>query len=203
MSKQLLMIFIKNIELGKAKTRLAKTVGDVKALEVYKALLKKTMEAVKPLENTDKIVYYSNHVDLNDQWSNEVFEKAVQYNGSLGERMIHAFKKGFEEGYEKICIIGSDCWDLETDRLKEAFDAMDVDDFVIGPANDGGYYILGMSYYFERLFAGKEFSTDTVCEEAVNEILNAQKTVKKLEILSDIDTEEDLKNTPLWKDLIA
>jgi len=196
------MIFIKNSEKGKVKTRLAATLGDKKALEIYGALLKKTKLETSSLSGVTKRVYYSNFQENDDIWSTDSFEKEVQHNGGLGERMIHAFEAGFKEGYDKICIIGSDCWDLESQRIEDAFNALDNHDFVVGPANDGGYYLLGMSYFLKDLFEGKEFSTDTVYKEAIDEIKKAGKTVRELGELIDIDTEEDLRNTALWHQIL-
>ena len=91
-SDTLLMVFIKNLEKGKVKTRLAATIGDDKALEVYNRLLDYTHSITKNLP-CDKAVYYSNFIEENDQWNAGDFEKNVQSNGNLGERMSDAFQK--------------------------------------------------------------------------------------------------------------
>lgn len=201
-NKKLLIIFIKNEEKGKVKTRLAKTIGEDKALEVYQKLLDKTRLVTQELKGVDKVVYYSNHIADNDRWPIDQFDKAVQYPGSLGERMTQAFCSGFSKGYKQICIIGSDCWDLDTVRLREAFDALDHHDFVAGAANDGGYYLLGMSYFLKELFKDKTFSTDSVYEEAITEIKKTRKPYKELSVLTDIDDENDLKQTSLWGKMV-
>ncbi|MEL7147984.1 MAG: TIGR04282 family arsenosugar biosynthesis glycosyltransferase [Bacteroidota bacterium] len=199
--KRLLIIFIKNEVKGKVKTRLAATLGDDHALEVYKALLDKTCEISNDLKAVTKRVYYSNIIEKNDRWDLPDYEKAVQHKGSLGDRMIDAFDKGFADGYDQICIIGSDCWDLTTTHLDSAFKALDHYDFVAGPANDGGYYLLGMNYLLESLFKNKTFSTDSVYAEALTEIKAVHQTVMELPMLTDIDNEQDLKQTSLWKAL--
>ena len=201
--KQLLLIFIKNEVKGKVKTRLAATLGPDKALEVYRALLDKTCDVVHALSGVDKRVYYSDEVVTGDRWDLPGFTKAVQHPGDLGQRMTAAFQKGFEDGYEQVCIIGSDCWDLTTDRLQEAFAGLSKNDFVAGAANDGGYYLLGMTFFLEALFKGKTFSTDSVYKEALNEIVKAGKQVHELGILTDIDNEGDLKGTALWPQLMS
>ncbi len=201
-NKKLLIIFIKNEEKGKVKTRLAKTLGDDKALEIYQALLDKTMLVSQNLVGVDKVVYYSNYTAENDRWEQPQFDKDVQFSGSLGERMTHAFNKGFESGYEQICIIGSDCWDLDTPRLLEAFESLDTHSFVAGPANDGGYYLIGMSYFLESLFKDKTFSTETVYSEAIAEFTKTGMPYKELGVLTDIDNEDDLKQTSLWEKMM-
>lgn len=202
-NKRLLIIFIKNEEEGKVKTRLAKTLGDKKALEVYQRLLEKTKEVAMQLSEVDKALYYSGFIVHNDRWPEEHFYKKVQYQGSLGERMANAFSEGFKKGYRQICIIGSDCWDLDIAMLQKAFDALENNSFVAGAANDGGYYLLGMSYFLESLFKNKTFSTDSVYAEAIEEIKNTGDAYKELDILTDIDNEDDLKQTSLWEQVFS
>lgn len=200
-NKRLLIIFIKNEEEGKVKTRLAKTLGDQKALEIYQRLLDKTKEVALQLTEVDKALYYSGFIAENDRWPTKHFNKKLQHQGSLGERMSAAFTEGFEKGYQQICIIGSDCWDLDAKRLQEAFDALDTHSFVAGAANDGGYYLLGMSYFLNSLFQGKTFSTSSVYNEAIAEIKKTGDPYKELDILTDIDNEDDLKQTSLWEEV--
>lgn len=199
--KRLLLIFIKNEVKGKVKTRLAATLGDDEALRAYQALLDKTCQITNALTSVEKRVYYSDQIAEKDRWDLPGFEKAVQYPGDLGERMTDAFEKGFKDGYQQICIIGSDCWDLSTTHLADAFAALDQHDFVAGPANDGGYYLLGMTHYLPALFKDKTFSTDSVYAEAIAEIKTAQKSAHEMEVLTDIDNEDDLKQTTLWSQL--
>ena len=108
MTDQLLIIFVKNPQLGKVKTRLAATIGDHRALEVYVKLLKHTVAITRELE-VDKVVFYSEFIDKNDLWHNSVFLKQLQSAEDLGLKMMAAFDWGFQSGYQEICIIGSDC----------------------------------------------------------------------------------------------
>ncbi|MGB3149660.1 MAG: TIGR04282 family arsenosugar biosynthesis glycosyltransferase [Maribacter sp.] len=190
-SKNLLLIFTRNPELGKCKTRLAAKVGDESALEIYKFLLGHTVRTTKGLY-AQKDVYYSEEIWQEDIWDNSIYGKKLQVGADLGERMANAFINGFEKGFEKIIIIGSDMYDLDQEDLERAFTAMDKDDFVIGPAIDGGYYLLGMKKYKGELFSNKEWGSDTVLESTLN---NLKK--EKLAILSeknDIDHYEDIKD---------
>lgn len=196
MSDALLMIFIKNPKPGKAKTRLAATLGDEEALRVYLLLMEHTRNIAFPL-GTDVKVFYSDFVDEDDMWDNDRFQKGVQYQGQLGERIQAAFADGFQSGYQRICIIGSDCYALTTGILEEAFDALATNDMVIGPTFDGGYYLLGMNSLFPEAFHNKEWSTASVFEATMADAREHGKQVAVLQKLSDIDHEEDLAKTDI------
>src|SRR5699024_8186261 len=101
----LLMIFVKNPELGKVKTRLAKTAGRGEALAIYKKLLTYTRAITETLD-VDKQVWYSRYIDDNDQWDPQRYSKRVQQEKDLGERMKHAFGEAFRSGYKNVVIIG-------------------------------------------------------------------------------------------------
>jgi rSAM/selenodomain-associated transferase 1 len=135
-NKNLLLIFTRNPELGKAKTRLAKTVGDKTALEIYKFLLQKTRD-VSLKVTSDKAVYYSVKIRTNDIWDDEIYQKHQQNGEDLGIRMKNAFKDGFNSGYQKVMIIGSDLYDLSPKNIENAFTELNNNDVVIGPALDG------------------------------------------------------------------
>ena len=187
-----LIIFIKNPELGKVKTRLAETVGDEKALEIYKALLKHTKDIALQL-NADRMLYYSEDVpEEEDMWSDDDFQKYIQYGAVLGERMYYAFEDALAV-HDKAIIIGSDCASLTPEIVAEAFDALDRFNFVVGPATDGGYYLLGMKKLQIEMFQQMPWSTDQVLPETLARINALGKTVYKLPELSDIDYEEDWK----------
>lgn len=191
MNKSLLIIFAKNPELGKVKTRLAATVGDEVALAIYFQLLRKTREVARSLDH-DKVVYYSNHLEKGDLWSEDHFRKAVQLGGDLGERMKNAFTDAFDQGYERVCIIGSDCMDISAEIIEEAFGKLKNRDAVIGASEDGGYYLLGMSKLVPELFDNKAWSTDEVFIATLEDFLRLGLDHAELPVLNDIDTEKDL-----------
>ena len=141
-----LIIFIKNPELGKVKTRIARTTGDAKALDIYFQLSKITHENAILLRGVTCYLFYSDFVDSTDDWSNVVFQKKMQIQGDLGEKMHTAFSEILSL-HPRVCIIGSDCPLLSTDILNHAFIELKRNDFVVGPSTDGGYYLLGMSKY--------------------------------------------------------
>jgi rSAM/selenodomain-associated transferase 1 len=191
MKEKLLIIFYRNPELGKVKTRLAAAVGDEKALAIYLKLATHTRE-VTLASDFDRVVYYSHHVDTEDNWQENSFHKKLQVGNDLGIRMYNAFENAFRDGYAHVCIIGTDCLELTSEILSAAFEQLKAHDVVIGPARDGGYYLLGMKQLHKDLFANKEWSTNTVAKRTIVDFQNLNLTYSKLATLSDIDREEDL-----------
>lgn len=192
--KNALIIFVRNAEKGKVKSRLAKDLGDDKTLEVYKYLLQQTRDISLGC-NCSHFVFYSSYVHVQDVFDDDVFTKFVQEGEDLGERMRNAFRKVFDLGCENLCIIGSDCYELETEILNEAFEKLEGSDVVIGPASDGGYYLLGMKELHEDLFNQKNWGTASVFDDTIEAITKATITYSQLKVLNDIDTIEDLINT--------
>jgi uncharacterized protein len=191
MEKCLLLIFVKKPKAGQVKTRLAATVGNEKALQIYLQLLERTREITHPLP-CRKTVYYTPEIVEKDIFDTKYYQKALQGEGNLGERMQNAFEASFSQGYEKVCIIGSDCYELDTNILKEAFAKLDEKDVVIGPATDGGYYLLGMKRMCEILFHNKNWSTASVFSDTLNDLKNASLSFSLLPELTDVDEEKDL-----------
>ncbi|WMI66159.1 TIGR04282 family arsenosugar biosynthesis glycosyltransferase [Aestuariibaculum sp. YM273] len=190
-SKEALIIFTRNPELGKCKTRLAKTVGNEAALNIYKHLLKHTSSITVNLE-ADKFVFYSKNIIKDDLWNPDVFKKKLQHGKDLGERMEQAFAHLFSLGYEKAIIIGSDLLDLNEDIINEAFQELNKGDYVIGPAKDGGYYLLGMTILNQDIFKNKHWGTETVLKDTLENLQN--NNVYMLKELNDIDTFEDIQD---------
>lgn len=192
-NKNLLLIFTRNPELGKAKTRLAKTVGDETALEIYKFLLQKTRD-VSLKVTSDKAVYYSVKIRANDIWDDEIYQKYKQNGEDLGLRMKNAFKDGFNSGYQKVIIIGSDLYNLSSKNIENAFTELNNNDVVIGPALDGGYYLLGMNSLQEKIFENKDWGKETVRKDTLKNLKD--KKVKLLDLKNDIDIYEDILDIP-------
>lgn len=189
-SKNALIIFTRNPVLGTCKTRLAKTIGDKAALEIYRYLLEHTARITKELA-ADKYVFYSENIKKDDLWNLDVFRKKLQYGDDLGARMENAFLELFQLGYEKIMIIGSDVLDLSAEHINKAFQMLSNKDVVIGPAKDGGYYLLGMKKLNVNVFKNKAWGTSSVLKNTLNDIKNSSFAL--LEELNDIDIFEDIK----------
>ncbi|MBK5277802.1 MAG: TIGR04282 family arsenosugar biosynthesis glycosyltransferase [Bacteroidia bacterium] len=190
-SKSLLIIFYRNPELGKVKTRLAETLGDEKALAIYIKLSSYTRDITENL-TVDKVVFYSQFADTEDHWPNIIFQKKVQRGNNLGERMHNAFLSAFADGYKSACIIGTDCLELSSDILEEAFSQLINHDAIIGPTEDGGYYLLGMNKLHTEVFKNKTWSTVSVFEDTLKDFRNLKLNFVALEKLTDVDTEADL-----------
>jgi rSAM/selenodomain-associated transferase 1 len=196
-SKNLLMLFVRNPELGKVKTRLAASVGPEVALDIYLHLLQHTRSVTQQLL-VDKVVYYSERVEEQDMWPNEHYQKKVQPAGDLGEKMAAAFEAAFAEGYTSVVIIGSDCQQLTPEIISRAFEELKTREVVIGPALDGGYYLLGMKHPHPELFQNKRWSTEHVFPDTLHDIERQHLSHTLLPALSDVDYLEDLEaNWPL------
>lgn len=195
----LLMIFTKNPELGKVKTRLANSVGDKAALNIYEFLLSHTVSVTENLKG-DKWVYYSEEISENDLWPSEAFSKKLQRGGNLGEKMENAFQDAFNSDYKRVIIIGSDLLDLSQNDLETAFLELKKNDVVIGPAKDGGYYLLGMKSLNSDVFKNKAWSTSSVLSETLKDLEN--KKIKILETRNDIDEIKDIEEDSILKKFI-
>lgn len=195
MTDALVIVFVKNIKLGTVKTRLAKTIGDFGAFEVYSELVKITEKATEQLE-IDKRIYFSTAV-VDTQWKDDF--KTVQHGVDLGERMLNAFKDGFEAGYKKIVLIGSDLPEINETHIKKGIEALSENEVVFGPAEDGGYYLVGLSKIEESIFINKPWSQSSLLNVTLQELHKLKVSVGTLEPLNDIDTYEDLIASDFYK----
>ena len=188
MKKEVVLVFQRNEVLGKVKTRLAAGVGEEQAMEIYRYLLNKTYLALKEI-TVPVTTYFSEFIPENPIHSAE--NKQVQVGGDLGERMRNAFVAHLESGMEKVVLIGTDCPSLEGIHLVQAFEALEHSDLVLGPARDGGYYLIGMKRRADFLFEGITWSSELVLSQTL--ILAVEQGLRSslLPILEDIDSLED------------
>ena len=185
-----LIVFQKNAVLGKVKSRLAATIGEEKALEIYKSLLLHTYSETRKLNGIDTWIFFSDFIEPESGYMAEY--KETQIGEDLGERMSNAFQKLFQKGYKKVVIIGTDCPEIQSSDIDAAFQSLEKKEVCIGPALDGGYYLLGMRRFNESLFQNIPWSSPEVAKITL-EILNFdQVSYELLKTLRDIDTEEDL-----------
>jgi len=195
MSKDLVIVFAKNTELGKVKTRLAKTIGNQSALNIYTELVKITKKIVSKIE-ADKRVYFSNFID-DDKW--EGFEKFKQEGDNLGAKMKNAFEEGFNDGYKQIILIGTDLPDITANHIENAFKALENFDTVFGPAKDGGYYLIGLAKIQDCIFDNMPWSQSNLMETTKHKLKQFNISYDILELLNDIDTVEDLLTSNFYK----
>ena len=197
MAESTLIIFVKNPVPGTVKTRIARTVGDEKAVDVYRHLLQYTQEVTRSL-TCRRVVYYGDFVNLNDGWNG--YDKQLQSGRSngpqaLGERMLNAFREQFEQGAGQVVIIGSDCLTITSGHIEQAFSALNDSDAVIGPATDGGYYLLGMKQLHSFLFENMPWSQPELRQLTELALLQNNLTFERLEELTDIDEWEDYEHS--------
>ncbi len=184
-------------ELGKVKSRLAATLGAEKTLTVYKHLLHHTI-SITEKSGHSFIIWWS---DLPNDYLSIPYQ--LQTGELLGERMQQAFEFEFNLNQsEKVVMVGTDCPDLSTTILQQAFDALEENKIVLGPSEDGGYYLIGMNGFHPELLQDIEWSTDRVLEQTIEKCKKYEKTFALLPTLNDIDNEEDLRRSSLIKTLV-
>ena len=194
MSNQLI-VFIKNPVLGTVKTRLASTEGEEQALLIYQDLLDKCLNETLKVD-AHRYLYYSNSIDEKDNWPSMHYEKRLQKKGAdLGGKMSAAFEQLIQDEQIKTVIIGSDCYDLTAGIIQQAFDILEHNDLVFGPANDGGYYLMGMKNYYPELFKKITWSSNLVLEQSLEIAKKKDLSFSLLEELIDLDTIDDVKKS--------
>jgi rSAM/selenodomain-associated transferase 1 len=188
MKKEVVLVFQKNEVLGRVKTRLSSGMGDLRALEIYRHLTQSTYSVLEDM-SAPVWTYFS---DFIPETVNTSIEKSfVQEGQDLGERMANAFARSFELGMDKVVLIGTDCPTLQSHHLHEAFEALTHSDLVVGPATDGGYYLIGMKRKADYLFEGISWSTSEVLSQTLAMATAHGLNSILLDELNDIDTQED------------
>lgn len=196
MHSKLLIVFAKVPMQGQVKTRLAKTIGDEATLWVYEQLLRHTASIVSQ-DEFDLAVFYTPKVPDMDSWFPLAKFRKTQMGKDLGARLEHAFNWGLNKSYSRVITVGTDLWTIDVKLLEEAFNSLLSHDIVIGPAEDGGYYLLGLTKKLPFLFREIEWSTEKVFEQTMGLLKNYN--VFQLQMKNDIDDIEDLKNeVQLW-----
>lgn len=196
-NERLLVIFSKNPVAGKVKTRLAASIGPERALEVYEQLRSLTEKATATIE-AQRAVFYSDFIPGNDLFLTAGTQAWLQEGDDLGERMHRAFLKAFSLGFSRVALIGTDCPELSPEIVNMAFRKLDRCDVVLGPALDGGFYLVGVQRPFPELFLGRKWSTPVVLNDSLDIIGKHRNSCELLPPLSDIDTIDDLRTSRLW-----
>jgi rSAM/selenodomain-associated transferase 1 len=193
-AENLLIVFVKNAIRGKVKTRLAQSIGDEEALNVYRHLVRITERESLKLSHCDVHIYFTEN-EQSTFWPNN--KKFVQFGDDLGKRMMNAFQNGFNSGYKKIIAIGSDLPDLKVEIMSEGLKALDFNDTVFGPAEDGGYYLVGMKRIIPEIFINKRWSDPSLLVATTDELKRIGYSFELLFPLNDVDTVEDLKKSSI------
>jgi len=187
-----LLIFARHPELGRVKTRLAAGIGQAAALAVYEELLQHTYEATSSVTayKTVWLAEAATATTAPERWPD--YEQLLQVPGDLGMKMQAAFSYAFARGAQSVIIVGTDCPGLTSALLTHAYVALTTHDVVIGPAEDGGYYLLGMNALYEDLFVGKSWSTDSVLAHTLADADRLGLRLAQLPTLRDVDDAADL-----------
>ena len=195
-----LIIFAKNLIVGKVKTRIANKIGAIKALDVYKILLSNTLNIVDSLPGRiHPVVYLSESSEEELITSNFKYEIKVQKGRNIGERMANAFENEFSSGVTRVCLIGTDIYDLNKQIILSSFEDLSKKKVVIGPAMDGGYYLIGMNQYYPDVFRGIAWGQPTVLHKTITYFESIGIDYHLLPILNDVDEFEDIPEEILKK----
>ncbi|WP_310416099.1 TIGR04282 family arsenosugar biosynthesis glycosyltransferase [Chamaesiphon sp. OTE_8_metabat_110] len=193
-----LIIFTRYPEPGKAKTRLIPALGDVAAADLHRQMTEQTLAQVKLLQQSHpvsvEVWFAGGSRDRMQTWLGAL-QYQPQPQGDLGSRMAQAFQVGFDRGVKASVIIGTDCPELTAALLAAAFQALQQTDLVLGPATDGGYYLIGLRRSVPELFESIAWSTDRVFQQTVDIASNLNLSLSCLPMLADVDRPEDL---PVW-----
>ncbi|MDF1688135.1 MAG: TIGR04282 family arsenosugar biosynthesis glycosyltransferase [Cycloclasticus sp.] len=194
MINRLLQIFAKAPIQGFVKTRLIAELGDKKATDVYIELLDRTINLALTSEYKTQIWCAPNQQHDFFQFNKQKYGVILkdQLGRGLGERMQYALRQGLKEA-DEVMLIGADCPVFTTEYLVKAFEALRLSDVVLGPAEDGGFVLVGCRKTHEKMFDGVNWGHSTVLEQTVDAITKAGLTSQLLPMLWDVDTLADLK----------
>ena len=191
-----IMIFTRYPEPGVTKTRLIGTLGAQGAAELQRAMTEHVLSRARETANARnavvKVMYDGGDERLMSLWLDDDLVFSKQGTGDLGERMARAFAGAFGSGSERSIIVGADCPEITPGLIGEALDALAEHDLVLGPASDGGYYLIGLKAAAAELFRGPAWGSDSVLETTLGIARGLGLKVHILRELSDVDRPEDL-----------
>lgn len=191
-----LMIFVKYPEPGKVKTRLAKTLGAKEAARLYRVMAEDVIRRLGTNVHGkyDTIIFFDppdRASDIKD-WLGSGRSYTPQSGRDLGEKLANAFRTVFDLGARRAVVIGTDCLSITGEIITGALQHLEKKDVVIGPAEDGGYYLLGLSRNIPELFGSVDWSTDKVFRQTVEKAKRLGLSYTTLERLKDLDEYSDI-----------
>jgi len=195
-----LIIFTRYPEPGKTKTRLIPALGAEGAATLQRQMTEHTLAQVKELQAkrlvSVEVYFVGGNQQLMQSWLGTSVIYRQQGDGDLGRRMAIAFQTALEAGKQRVVVIGTDCPDLKAQLMVKAFHALEQHDLVLGPAQDGGYYLIGLCRLIPQLFTGISWSTAEVLQQTMSIAQRLELAVAYLPMLSDVDRPEDLVSNP-------
>lgn len=190
-----ILVFLKPFESGNVKTRLAASVGDKLALDVYRHLVHYTMVQLERLGNEVDVVLCYSRAAAPELIYGSDHHYIIQQGHDLGSRMQHAMEWAHQK-YARKLIIGTDCFELTTEIVRQACMMLHKKDVVIGPAVDGGYYLIGMKEIHSGVFKDIPWSSTQTYAATIRQLDELGLDWAPLKKLSDIDNKEDLLQYP-------
>ena len=195
-NKQHLIIFTRYPEPGKTKTRLIPALGAQGAANLQRQMTEYTLSQAQKLQAISptivEIRFAGGNLQLMQGWLGESFIYQPQGAGDLGQRMEQSLQNALQNGAQKVVFIGIDCPGVNAEILATAFKNLDNYDLVIGPAVDGGYYLIGLKRYIPKLFANIDWGTAMVLQRTINIAQQLSLSQVQLLPLADVDRPEDL-----------
>jgi rSAM/selenodomain-associated transferase 1 len=187
-----LLVFLKNPQPGAVKTRLAATIGPEEAARLYRHWIALVLQQLQPLRNTVHLVGLFAGGGINDfqEWHTLVHDWREQSDGDLGRRLERAFETGHGLG-SPVVAVGTDCLELSADLVSQAFAALSDHEAVFGPANDGGYYLVGTARPLPGFFTAIRWSSQHTLADHLARCRQHGWSVALLPVRHDIDTWED------------
>ncbi|MEM1172311.1 MAG: TIGR04282 family arsenosugar biosynthesis glycosyltransferase [Cyanobacteria bacterium P01_H01_bin.35] len=197
MNNEQLIIFTRYPEPGKTKTRLIPALGAEGAANLQSKMTETTLikanKLLKRMSLSIEIRFAGGNLQLMKNWLGSDLKYQEQGTGDLGERIIRAFESAFNQGMKYVVIIGIDCPSLTPEIMLQAFAKLTQSDLIIGPATDGGYYLIGLKKFIPELFQGINWGTSVVLSKTVASAQKINLAIDYLPELSDIDRPEDLE----------
>ena len=189
-----LLVFVKNPELGKVKTRLKPELSNEECVAIYKAMVNDLVKNIQTEKYYDIFFFFTpkNSEDVVQQWLGNEFNLVPQSDGDLGKRMNNALNWAFENDYNNAVLIGTDCPTIDQNLIVNAFKNLENLDVVLGPSEDGGYYLVGTKSQQPEIFENIHWSSEVVFSETILRIEDNNLTYSELETRSDIDKYSDL-----------
>lgn len=192
------LVFARAPRLGRVKTRLAAAVGPEGALQIHRRLVERAVNEARRVSDVSLEIHYT-PADAEHEmrgWLGSGLAYVAQHAGDLGERMRAAFDTAFAAGAERVVLVGSDIPALRADHIDAALDALRTTHVAIGPARDGGYYLIGLGAPLPEVFEGIDWGTDRVLRQTHERLTSCGVAPFLLEQLADLDHARDLP--PGW-----
>lgn len=198
--KNCLLLFTRYPQPGQTKTRLIPALGPEGAAQLHQRLATHTMQQIRQLQAVHTEVWFTGaEVHQMQAWLGPEWHYQTQKGGDLGDRLSHAFEQAFASGFEAVLAIGTDCPGLEAAILHQTFELLTQTDLVLGPATDGGYYLIGLRRPTPYLFnGGIAWGSETVFQQTVEAAQALGLTIATLPPLTDIDRPADLALLHQW-----